>query len=75
LKAALKRGVETGTLVQVKNSYKVSPQEKAKKKPAVKKAAPAKKTAVTSKVSWKEALLWDHFVATLTHVAVIRLWN
>jgi hypothetical protein len=42
----LQRGVEDGTLVQIKHSYKVSPGAKAaakKKKPAAKKAAPAKK--------------------------------
>lgn len=39
MKAALKRGVETGTLVQVKNSYKVSAEaKKAAKKPASKVA-------------------------------------
>lgn len=45
MKAALARGVETGVLVQVKNSYKVSPE--AKKPP---KATKPKK-AVTKKAS------------------------
>jgi len=49
MKAALKKGVESGTLVQVKNSYKVSAE--AKKKKAVKKAKPAKKAAPKKKVS------------------------
>jgi hypothetical protein len=48
LKDSLKRGVETGTLVQVKNSYKVSAE--AKKPPKVKKAAAAAKTAPKKKV-------------------------
>eukprot|EP00568_Trieres_chinensis_P001386 CAMPEP_0183290536 /NCGR_PEP_ID=MMETSP0160_2-20130417/171_1 /TAXON_ID=2839 ORGANISM="Odontella Sinensis, Strain Grunow 1884" /NCGR_SAMPLE_ID=MMETSP0160_2 /ASSEMBLY_ACC=CAM_ASM_000250 /LENGTH=86 /DNA_ID=CAMNT_0025451157 /DNA_START=63 /DNA_END=319 /DNA_ORIENTATION=+ len=39
MKAALKSGVEKGILIQVKNSYKLSPE--AKKPP--KKAAPKKK--------------------------------
>lgn len=48
LKAALKRGVETGTLVQVKNSYKLSvdakkPAKAPKKVDNEKKAAPVKK--------------------------------
>mmetsp|Transcript_20745 Transcript_20745/g.25708 ORF Transcript_20745/g.25708 Transcript_20745/m.25708 type:complete len:124 (+) Transcript_20745:63-434(+) len=47
MKAALKTGVENGTLVPVKASYKLSP---AAKKPAPKtKPAPKKKTAVTKK--------------------------
>jgi histone H1/5 len=44
MKAALKRGVETGVLVQVKASYKLSPE--AKKPAPKKKAAPKKATAV-----------------------------
>lgn len=49
MKAALKAGIEKGTLIQVKSSYKLSPE--AKKAPAkkvkaaaVKKVAPKKKT-------------------------------
>ena len=44
MKAALKKGVEDGTLVQVKSSYKLSPTAKAasKKKPAKKKVASKK---------------------------------
>ena len=47
MKAALKKGVESGELVQVKASYKLSADAKkaAKKKPAKKKVA-AKKPAV-----------------------------
>lgn len=46
MKAALKKGVETGTLVQVKNSYKVSADAKKslKTKPAA-KAVTAKKVS------------------------------
>ena len=51
MRAALKRGVETGALVQVKNSYKLSPGEKAKKVPASKEAKPKKATATKAKVS------------------------
>jgi len=49
LKAALKKGVETGTLVQVKNSYKISADEK--KKP---KAKPVKKATTTAKAPAKK---------------------
>merc|ERR1719183_2938672 len=47
LRAALKKGVETGKLVQVKASYKLSAEEKktTKKKPVAKIPA-TKKTAV-----------------------------
>ena len=49
MKAALKNGVKNGTLIQVKASYKLSPEAKkksaAKKKPAAKKAAPKKKVS------------------------------
>jgi hypothetical protein len=48
LKAALKRGVETGTLVQVKNSYKLSAEAKKPVKP--KKVAVAAKKPVKKKV-------------------------
>ena len=51
MRAALKKGVESGTLVQVKNSYKVSPDEKKKKLPSAAKAPAAKKTATKAKVS------------------------
>jgi histone H1/5 len=57
MKAALKKGVETGTLVPVKASYKLSAESKKKapkKKSAPKKkakAAPKKKTAPKKKVS------------------------
>jgi hypothetical protein len=50
MKAALKRGVETGTLVMVKSSYKVSAEAKKPvkaKKPTVTKV----KKAVTKKVN------------------------
>ena len=55
MKAALKRGVETGELVQVKASYKLSADAKkkmtTKRKPVAKKAATTKKkkTAVPKK--------------------------
>jgi histone H1/5 len=52
MKAALKRGVETGALVQVKASYKLSADAKKKKKePAAKKPAgtATKKKASTVK--------------------------
>jgi hypothetical protein len=48
MKAALKRGVETGTLVMVKSSYKVSAE--AKKAPAKKPAAKKVAKAATKKV-------------------------
>ena len=53
MKAALKKGVEDGTLVQVKNSYKLSAAAKKpapKKKAAPKKKPAAKKTATKKKV-------------------------
>ena len=50
MSAALKRGVETGSLVKVKNSYKVSAAEKAKKRPAAKTTAAKKKAATKTKV-------------------------
>ena len=66
MKAALKRGVETGTLVQVKASYKLSADAKKKstskpKATTAKKAAPKKKTAPKKKVSsiYGDALLCD----------------
>jgi histone H1/5 len=53
MKAALKRGVETGALVLVKSSYKLSAEAKKpkpKKKAAVaKKAKTVKKTSATKK--------------------------
>ena len=49
LRAALKKGVADGTLVQNKNSYKLSAEAKAKKA-APKKAAVAKKAAPKKKV-------------------------
>jgi hypothetical protein len=54
LKAALKRGVETGTLVQVKNSYKLSAEAKKPVK-AKKPAAAAKKAAPKKKVRLVDA--------------------
>jgi hypothetical protein len=48
MKAALKRGVETGALVQLKNSYKVSPE--AKKELKVKKPASTEAKAKAKKV-------------------------
>jgi histone H1/5 len=47
MKAALKRGVETGTLVMIKSSYKVSSDAK---KPLKKAAAPKVAKAVVAKV-------------------------
>ena len=44
MKAALKRGVDTGVLVQVKASYKLSPEAK-KKAAAASKPKAAKKPA------------------------------
>lgn len=49
MKAALKRGVDSGTLVQVKNSYKVSPD--AKKVMKAKKPVSEAKAKVVKKVS------------------------
>lgn len=51
MKAALAKGVSTGVLIQVKSSYKVSPEAKKppKKKP-VKTAAAKKTTAPKKKV-------------------------
>ena len=63
MKAALKKGVEDGTLIQVKASYKLSPEAKkaapkkkpaataAKKKPAEKKKATTAKSTTKKKVS------------------------
>jgi histone H1/5 len=48
MKAALKRGVETGTLVQLKNSYKVSAE--AKKAPKAKKPVAKAAKIVKKKV-------------------------
>jgi hypothetical protein len=48
MKAALKRGVETGTLVMVKNSYKVSPEAKKETKKKMPASTVAK--AKTKKV-------------------------
>jgi hypothetical protein len=53
MKAALKRGVETGVLVQVKASYKLSPEAK-KTKPATKPKAAAKKTVSKAKTDGKK---------------------
>lgn len=50
MKAALLRGVKDGTLIQVKNSYKLSPEaKKAAAKPKAKKATAAKKKAAPKK--------------------------
>lgn len=49
MKAALKRGVETGVLVQVKASYKLSAEAKKKTAATAKKAAPTKKKAAPAK--------------------------
>ena len=54
MKAALARGVSTGALIQIKNSYKVSPETKkqdaskakAAKKAATKKEEPKKKVSI-----------------------------
>jgi hypothetical protein len=46
MKAALKKGVETGTLVMVKSSYKVSSEAKAKKAPVKPKVVAVKKVSV-----------------------------
>lgn len=46
MKAALKKGVEAGTLVMVKSSYKVSAEAKATKAPAKPKATAVKKVSV-----------------------------
>lgn len=53
MKAALKRGVETGTLVMVKSSYKVSAAaKKPAKKPAAVKAAKPTVKKVRIRVKW-----------------------
>ena len=51
MKAALKRGVETGTLVQIRASYKLSPEAKKSvpKAPAAKKKTVAKKAKTETK--------------------------
>ena len=61
MKAALKSGVEKGTLIQIKNSYKLSPEAKKplkkavpKKKAAPKKAAPKKKATPKEKTAPKK---------------------
>jgi hypothetical protein len=51
MKAALKTAVDKGDLVQVKASYRLSPDARAgmkKTKPAAKKAAPKKKATTTT---------------------------
>jgi hypothetical protein len=83
LKAALKRGVETGVLVQVKASYKLSAEAKKpapKKKAITKKAAAAKKTSTKKKVSYRSCIVHDvvPFDDSLTpdcvrHVATLRM--
>jgi hypothetical protein len=66
LKAALKKGVETGTLVQLKNSFKISSQENTKKKPAVKKPAAIKKMVVAKKVIRPSLILSAGYSSILT---------
>ena len=53
---ALKAGVASGEFVQVKSSYKLSPEfkKKAAKKDAPKKKAPAKKTSAKKKTATKK---------------------
>ena len=56
MRSALKKGVESGVLVQVKASYKLSAEAKKKtvskvKAEAPKKKAPAKKASAPAKVS------------------------
>jgi len=49
MKAALKRGVDTGALVQIKNSFKISPEAKKEvksKKPTSTEAKEKKKVKV-----------------------------
>ena len=56
MKAALKKGVESGMLIQVRASYKLSPEAK-KSKPKAKKAtaAKAKSTSTKKKAPAKKA--------------------
>ena len=56
MKAALKRGVETGVLVQVKASYKLSAKKAAPPKP--KAVTAAKKATVVRKASTKKKVRW-----------------
>ena len=70
MSAALKKGVESGTLIKVKASYKLSPEAKKpapkKKKVVKKKAAPKKKkTAPKKKVSVYIGLFFLIFVLGL----------
>lgn len=53
MKAALKTGVEKGTLVQVKSSYRLSPDARAAMKKGT-KAAPKKTTAAKKKSAPKK---------------------
>jgi hypothetical protein len=66
MKAALKRGVETGVLVQVKASYKLSAEAKKpapKKKAVVKKTTAVKKSAPKKKVSYWSCCLVYYYLA------------
>jgi len=73
MKAALKQGVENGSLVQVKASYKLSSDEKKKlTKPAVvKKAAAPKKKAAAPKKKVRVKLLL--FVVPLFYLSILTM--
>ena len=75
MKAALKKGVESGVLIQVKASYKLSPEAKkpvkkrvVKKKAAPKKAAPAKKKVRLCEIDDKEVGSIDRLLTLLFFV-------
>lgn len=73
MKAALKKGVADGTLVQVKASYKLSPEAKKAsnpKKPAAKKA-PVKKDAPKKKV--RQSLMPRRVHDASSHSLVVRM--
>lgn len=57
MKAALKRGVETGVLVQVKASYKLSPEAKKEKPSKPKAVKKAKETTAKKKVGAKPTFI------------------
>jgi hypothetical protein len=68
MKAALKRGVETGTLVMIKSSYKVSSDAK---KPVKKAAAPKVAKAVVAKVRTRCLLYGLPRVVWRTHLTLL----
>ena len=71
MKAALKRGVETGTLVMVKSSYKVSAEAKKPVKAKTPTAAKVKKP-VTKVILY---LFLSSFIAVTSYHSVYLISN